>query len=378
MHKIYFTTKVATTETFCNRKDEKNILIGNIRKNKHTVIVAPRRYGKTSLVCNTLEEGKYPFARIDLFCVVYEEDVCRKVAKGISILIKQIASFSEKTLKIVEQCFQSAYVGFKAGQIELKVEFGKLSSDPIEQLEAILEGLEKLAKKHKRSIVLFLDEFQDVLKIDQTNKLQAAIRSVAQHSEYVTYIFSGSSRMMLNKIFDDKNQPLYMLCDKILLNRIDKKYFKDHIQNAAKQKWNSFLTNDVISLILKLTESHPYYINFLCDELWELKKKPLANDIQLYWNHALQKNKGKIIADLEPLNTNRTKVLTTIALLGAVSEPNSKIFLEKVKLPLASTQNAIKYLMDHDYLYMSNREIKLTDPLMYKFIIEHYADNHLF
>ncbi len=368
MSDIYFTTKVASGKTFCNRHSERRILLNNIKKNQHTVVVAPRRYGKTSLICNALAGKRYPFAKIDLFCVVYEDDVCKKTAKGISTLIKQIASFSEKTLKVLEQCFKSVFIGLKAGQIELKVEFGNLTSTALEQLEDLLEGTEKLAAKHKRPVVLFFDEFQDVLKIDQTNELQAVIRSVAQHSKYVTYIFSGSSRVMLSKIFDDKNQPLYMLCDKIILDRIDKADFSVHIQAAAQDRWGRPLSSDLLETIFTLTELHPYYVNLLCNKLWELNSIPTLEQINSCWDKALFENSGKVIADLDSLNSNRIKVLTTIAGLGKVDEPNGKDFLDKVKLPLSSVQNAIKYLKEHDYLYEIEDGLKLTDPLMRKFV----------
>ncbi|MBW5802742.1 hypothetical protein FIV31_04385 [Coxiella endosymbiont of Ornithodoros amblus] len=84
-------------------------------------------------------------------------------------------------------------------------------------------------------MILFFDEFQDALKVDETNKIQAAIRSrsVAQHFKHVTYIFSGSSRKMLNKIFDDKNRPLYMIYNKIILDRINEVHFSAHIQKQS-------------------------------------------------------------------------------------------------------------------------------------------------
>lgn len=369
---IFFTTKVATNASFCNREQESQLLLSNIKKNQHTVVVAPRRYGKTSLVEHTLTKAKLLFTRIDLFCVIYDEDICRKVAKGISQLIKEVATFSEKTIKVIEQCFKSAHIGFKAGSIELNVEFGKTASHPINQLEDLLEGLEKFAQKHKKPMILFFDEFQDVLKIDETDKIQAAIRSVAQHAKYTNYIFSGSSRMMLNKIFDDKKQPLYMLCNKIILERIEQKYFLKHMQEAAKKKWNNHLSNEIMTTILTLTESHSYYVNVLCDKLWDIKKIPVLSDVYHCWEMVLLENRGKIIADLEPLNTNRMKVVTAVALLGTVSEPNSKLFLDKVKLPLSSTQNTVKYLMNHDYLYEDKQGLKLVDPLMKKFIVDRY------
>jgi len=369
----FFITKVATEHSFCDRQQERRVLINNINKNQHTVIVAPRRYGKTSLVHHTLTSAQQPFAHIDLFCVVYEEDICRKVAKSVSELIRTMASFSEKTIHLIEQCFKSTYVALKAGQIEIRVEFEKNSPDPVSQLEDILEGLEKFAQKHNQSVVLFFDEFQDVLKADETNKIQAAIRTAAQLSKYVTYLFSGSSRRMLSQIFDDKKQPLYMLCNKIILNRIDKNHFLQHIQTAAQTRWKGLLNQEVITKILMLTESHPFYVNMLCDKLWELPQKPTVVNVESSWNEVLLENKGKIIADLEPLNTNRTKVITTVGLLGSVNEPNSKVFLDTVKLPLSSVQHAVKYLMNHDYLFEDPEEgLKLVDPLMKKFIRERY------
>ncbi|OGT54464.1 MAG: hypothetical protein A3F17_07685 [Gammaproteobacteria bacterium RIFCSPHIGHO2_12_FULL_41_15] len=373
---VFFTTKVASDKTFCNREQESRLLLSNIQKNQHTVIVAPRRYGKTSLVVHTLMKEKCLCARIDLFCVVYEEDVCRKIANGISKLIREISTFSEKTMKLLEQCFKSAYIGFKAGQIEIKVEFGKTAATPITQAEELLEGLEKFAEKHKKRVVLFFDEFQDVLKVDETNKIQAAIRVIAQHTKYVNYIFSGSSRKMLNNIFDDKTQPLYMLCNKIILDRIERKHFENHIQKAAKKQWGSSLSNEIVSLILESTEVHSYYVNVLCDKLWDSTKKPTEDNIRRCWNEVLAENKGKIIADLEHLNTNRIKVITVTALLGVVSEPNSKVFLDQVKLPLSTVQHTVKYLMNHDYLYHDKEGLKLVDPIMKKFIVERYRDKN--
>ncbi len=372
MSKVFFTTKVATHNSFCNREQERKALHNSIKKNQHSVVVAPRRYGKTSLIEYTLRQEGHLYARVDLFCVVYEEDICKKIAKGISKLVREMLSFSEQAVRLLEQCFKMASIAIKAGSFEINVEFEKIH-DPIAHLEDLLEGIEKLAKKKNKPLVLFFDEFQDVLKADESNKIQAAIRAVAQHSNYVTYIFSGSSRMMLNKIFDDKNQPLYMLCNKIMLDRINADHFYQHIKQAAQKRWKRVLSEDIIQTILTLTESHPYYVNLLCDKLWDLPSVPTLETIKQCWDDALFENKGKIVADLTPLNTNRTKVITVIALLNVVNQPNSRLFLEKVKLPLSSTQTTIKYLLDYDYLYETPAGIALTDPLMKKFIVERFS-----
>src|SRR3990167_5334946 len=301
MEPIYFTTKVATDASFCNRTEEQQAIIQSIQKNQHLVVVAPRRYGKTSLVVNTLTRHHITFARIDLFCVVYEDEICRKVAKGVSSLVRQITTFSEKSLQFIGQCSKIASIAIKAGKLEVKAELGRTTQDPIAQLEDLLEGLEKLAKKQKKPVVLFFDEFQDVLKTESSDKIQAAIRAVAQHSKYVTYIFSGSSRVMLSKMFDDKKQPLYMLCKKILLNRIDPSHFSTHITTAFTKRFKKKMTAELIDIILAKTECHSFYLNVLCDKLWDTNTFPTSDTIEIAWQKTLDENRGKIIADLEPL-----------------------------------------------------------------------------
>lgn len=363
-------TVTVTDASFCNRTDEQAIITQSIEKNQHVVVVAPRRYGKTSLVINTLTRQQCIFARIDFFCVVFENEICHKVAQGVSTLIRQITPFSTKSLAFIGQCFNLASIAIKAGQLEVKVELDKTTSDPTLSLEDLLEGLEKLAKKQKKQVVLFFDEFQDVLKTESSNKIQAAIRAVAQHSRYVTYIFSGSSRAMLNKIFDDKKQPLYMLCQKIILERIHHAHFATHIAVAFEKQFRKKISPEIIETILSKTECHSYYVNVLCDKLWEKKTMPALADVDGAWQEVIAENQGKIIADLEPLNTNKLKVLTTIAQLGYVKEPNSKYFLDHVKLPLSTAQNAMHYLLNYDFIFKTNEGVTLVDPVMKVFLKE--------
>lgn len=368
----YFTTQTAKGNTFCNRDQERLHIKRNITKGKHTVITAPRRYGKTSLVCQVLSEIKVNYAEIDLFCAVSSKAVCNKIVQGVSALVTEIVPFTEKALRIVTECFKNTHVGIKAGNIEIKVEFSRLAFNPVDEITKVLQGLENIAQKQQKRVVLFIDEFQDLVKVDQSHEIQAAIRSVAQKAKYVMFIFSGSSRHMLKKIFDDRNQPLYMLCDKMYLNRIKEIHFQKHIQQAAKKKWRRNITDTILKSIFSVTELHPYYVNLLCDTLWDEDKTPATvQTIEKAWDECLLTQKDKIIADLAPLNTNRMKVLNGFALLDEVKEPNSKDFLNTVDLSLGSAQKSITYLFNHDYIYRTEMgTIKLIDPLLKKFIVE--------
>ena len=53
----FFPLGKAYGEAFCNREKEAEKLLGNIQNGKHTFLVAPRRYGKSSLCEKVLEKS---------------------------------------------------------------------------------------------------------------------------------------------------------------------------------------------------------------------------------------------------------------------------------------------------------------------------------
>jgi len=52
-------------KAFCNRVEETQRLIKNIEGGKHTFLVAPRRYGKSSLCENVFEKIHCAWAKAD-------------------------------------------------------------------------------------------------------------------------------------------------------------------------------------------------------------------------------------------------------------------------------------------------------------------------
>jgi len=366
---VFFTITTARGQAFCDRAGERDCLKKNIEKGQHTVVVAPRRYGKTSLVRKVLTDMNVHYAEADLFCVVYTQGVCERLEQGISKVVRSMAPFTKRAIRWISDCFKKANIVVKAGGFELKLDFSKPMFDPAAEIADMLNGLEKFAVKQNKRVVVFLDEFQDLLRVDEANAIQAAIRSVAQVAQNLCFVFSGSSRYMLKKIFDDRNQPLYMCCQTILLNRIPHSDFKSHLEIAAKKRWRNSLPEDVIDKILTVTACHSYYVNLLCDQLWEGNQLPTTQSVQEAWKNCLDNQVNKCIADLEPLNSNRLKILTAVALLGGIKEPNSKFFQEKVDLPLGSMQKTLQFLLDRDYLYWTkDQTLTLVDPLLQYFI----------
>ena len=83
----HFPINIAQGKAFCNRTKERHLLKQFIINGRHTVIIAPRRYGKTSLINQVLSELDLPFVIMELTMAVTLKDVEQIVIKNISNLL---------------------------------------------------------------------------------------------------------------------------------------------------------------------------------------------------------------------------------------------------------------------------------------------------
>ncbi|MFM8454383.1 MAG: hypothetical protein ACKOAD_05420 [Gammaproteobacteria bacterium] len=71
----YFPTYLAMGQSFCNRKLEINRLMQNIKSVNPSLIISPRRYGKTSLALKVFEELGWPYVQMDFYKTLSEKDI---------------------------------------------------------------------------------------------------------------------------------------------------------------------------------------------------------------------------------------------------------------------------------------------------------------
>jgi len=99
----YFPLGKAYGKAFCNRVEEVKKLIGNIENGKHTFLVAPRRYGKSSLCERAFESLQMPWLKLDFHLAVVEKDAERIILEGISDLIGKSIGSAEKLVHIIKK-----------------------------------------------------------------------------------------------------------------------------------------------------------------------------------------------------------------------------------------------------------------------------------
>jgi uncharacterized protein len=363
----YFPTYLALDKAFCNRKKELQKLFYNIENTNPSLVISPRRYGKTSLIINALTCLKLSYIWIDFYKALTKEDIEIFILNGIGKLLGQLETTPKKLMNLANEFFASMQIRVVLSNNGIALDFSKRTKKTtnVSMILDALEKLQNLASQKKKKVVLFFDEFQVIGEISKDYSIEAVVREAAQKSRNVVYIFSGSNRHLMEQMFYDKKRPFYKLCDLITLERISSKDYQEYIQKAAFRRWGMSLDQEIIDIVFFITERHAYYVNKLCSLLWQGDCLPNKTDVNKTWEKFVLENKSLTERELELLSVNQRKFLIALANRSDIKEPYSKDIVMSLDLPLSSISRALSGLIAKDYVYISNAGIyKILDPLI--------------
>lgn len=347
----YFPLGKAIGQAFCNRTQEAQKLYSNLKRGVHTYIVAPRRYGKSSLCQEVLDKSGVEWVEVDFHLAVSEKDVEQLLIKGVTDLIGKAIGPLDKFIHTIKNTLKhlKPKLDISAGPATIEFEIGSKSL-PAENIAEAIALLDKLLEEKEKQAVLLFDEFQEVGNIAKGRGVEGAIRHAAQSTQNLAIIFSGSNPHILKNMFENERRPLYKLCKKLPLERISIDHYRKHLNWAADEVWGETLSEPAFDLIMTLTERHPYYVNALCDEVWsECDSTPVEDQIRECWNYVVQGEKSDLIKDFLNLSDNQRKVLKQIVNFGG-ADLYSKEALYQMDMQSSSLNTALVSLMERDFV----------------------------
>ncbi|EKD72941.1 MAG: hypothetical protein ACD_45C00507G0006 [uncultured bacterium] len=360
-----FPLSVATGPAFCNRKTEIDRLKNCIENRRPILLASPRRYGKTSLALNTIQQTKIPYAQIDLFSAVDEQDIERCILKGIGKLISRMESVPKRALALASEIFDSSHIRAVLSKVGVSIEISKRKEKPAYHVLDMLERLERLAKKTDKKIILFFDEFQCIGEISPDHAMESVLRQVAQLTQSISFIFSGSNRHLLHELFDDRNRPFYKLCERITLERISQEAYAKHIQKVALKIWKTALSQTVLDTLFNYSECHPYYMNLLCSRLLLASRAPTSDLVEKNWFQYVTEERSSVASEIDLLSKNQRKLLTVLSRTNGTDAPLGQKFIQQANMSKATIDQSLTFLEKRDYLYKNEHGyMKVLDPLI--------------
>ncbi|NNM58808.1 MAG: MarR family transcriptional regulator [Legionellales bacterium] len=368
----YFPLGMAIGDAFCNRKKETEILVENILNGKHSLLIASRRYGKSSLALHALSISHLPYTEIDFYMASSEKIIETYILHGVADLMGKALGAMDKWINSIKKYVKNLNPKLEIGGTYMKLELtASTQSDPAMNVKEALLLLERLLEEKKTSAVLLMDEFQNVGMIAKGKGIEGAIRHVAQKTRYLTILFSGSNRHLLRTMFEDEARPLYKLCWQLPLKRIALEHYQIHLQKAAQIAWSQHLSDEVFYKIMQLTERHPYYVNKFCDKLWTYcsKKPPCMDDVNLYWLEVLEEEKSDAIKEISILPAGQKNVLLKIAQKNTLKLTSKQTILE-LQMPSSSIMRALASLEEKDLIEKEGNEYQIINPIISFYVLK--------
>ena len=263
---------LARDEAFTDRDAEIAELLADARNGQDVVIFAPRRFGKTSLVDRVqqrLLRDKVLVAQINLMRTPTKEKLAEKLAAAVYGDIagpltraKDFGARIFRGLRIVP----TMTVDPDTGSLTFGFGAGHAAEDVDATLERLFELVAQVAAERERRALLVLDEFQEVIALDP--RLPKLLRSVLQEQPDVAHFYLGSRRHMMERIFNDANEPFWRSAKQLELGVIPPGPFGTFIARRFEAT-NRRADPAVVDEVLRITGGHPYATQELCYFLWE-------------------------------------------------------------------------------------------------------------
>lgn len=357
--------KIATGVYFTDREKEQKHLFENFVSGINTVIISPRRWGKSSLVTQTANSFKkkypnYKFCFLDLFNVRSEQEFYTYFTREI---LKSTFSKWEELIKSAKLFFKQITPKFNIGidpsrDLSVSLDWNEVKKSPDE----ILNLPEAISKKKKINLIVCIDEFQNISFFDNQLEFQKKLRSNWQHHKSASYCIYGSKRHMMSEIFENKSLPFYKFGDVIFLEKISETYWVEFIKTGF-EKTNKKIDNQLAFQIASKMENHPYFVQQLAHVVWRISRTVCTEtDINDAIDELILQHTILFQREVENLTNSQINFLK--ALCENVIQFSSSETLKKYKLGTSANVIRIKEsLVKKEIIDITPEKIEFIDPL---------------
>ena len=332
------------------------------------VVIAPRRFGKTSLILEILnrikKQGLYS-AYIDFFLTPDIESLSRKITEEV-LNNQKLGKVFRKIKGDIAEMFRNIELKQAIESFEFILKYSSQNPDSWELLSESIDFINAYPEKYVKQIICAFDEFGDVKKFDG-DKIVKMIRSKIQMQDNATYIFSGSYESVMDSLFVKQNSPFFRFARIINLGYIEKDKFKKYIINTFFDN-NISVNETFIDEILEFTKGHPYYTQLIVQQVilnkstelnkGEVSLSGILQEILVIENNYLEKQ-------WEDVGKSREIVQTLLALIKYRKSLYSHVDTKKTNLG-----RALKKLTGSGMIYSENNVYYLSDPLFELWIKE--------
>ena len=353
----------AVGEKFTDREPETKLLVSNFQNKVNTVLISPRRWGKSSLVkkaCDLVAGEKTVVIQLDAFGIRDPKDFYTLLTTEI---IKNTSGKVETWLENIRKFIS---------RLSPKVSFG---TDPFSTFELtfnlesieknyreLLDLPEKIAEDKKVNLIICIDEFQNTATFTEADLFHKRLRTAWQNHQSVTYCLFGSKKHMMSTLFEKQSMPFYKFGETINLEKISEKHWVAFITERF-QSTGKKISNEQAEIITQTVKAHSYYVQQLSHLVWLHTSDSIENEIiTLAIEDLLAQNANLYQLETEILSETQLNLLKAVA-SGITDGYSNPAILTKYRLGTsANVSKQKKVLYEKELIDIRGTKVEFLDP----------------
>lgn len=298
-------------EDLMNRDAEAKELLERAEEGNNSRLVAPRRFGKTSLLRRVMYDAErvgWATVYVDFFGVLTLADISQRLERAYAEQLQgRLASWFAGARRMLRPTFRAGGGPLPAG---VEVTIDAQAEPPLLDRLALPR---RLHERHGTRTLVVFDEFQDVLTA--TDRVDAVIRSEIQHhGDAAGYIFAGSHVGMMRELFADRRRAFYGQAAPVELPPLPPEEVADYIATRFQRSGRN--VGQALEPLLELAKGHPQRTMLLAHTVWELTPSA-ATATEETWRAARERAMNQVRDELRTvwsgLSASHRRALTAVA-----------------------------------------------------------------
>jgi AAA+ ATPase superfamily predicted ATPase len=364
MDNPFVTKGYAGPEYFCDRVKETSQLVELITNGNNMALISPRRVGKTDLIRHCFQQRE-----IKDRCYTFHIDIY-----ATSSLRDFVNVFGRVILDELKPKGKVVWDGFLQVLRSLRSEITydvnnfptwSLGLGDIEYPETTLDEIFSYLAKADRPCLVCIDEFQQILKYTDSPNIEATLRTYMQKCINATFIFSGSKRHLMGKIFTSPSRPFYQ---SVLIMNLKPIPIEKYVEFAQMQfeKYGKSVDGAVVEEVYKRFDAVTSCVQRLLNVLF-LKTLPaqqctvdMIDGAEEYILDMFSETYSDL---LDKLPEKQREVFVAIAKEGSAKGITGKQFVKRHHLQTVSVVTAaVRSLLDKDLITEDKGVYMVYDP----------------
>lgn len=177
-------------------------------------------------------------------------------------------------------------------------------------------------------------------------------------------------------MFSDAGRPFYQSAELMYLNKIPGPEYSNFIREKFESGGKK-INNEGISRIFEWTRLHTFYVQHICNLLYETDQKEVDQElINKIFHRVLTSNEPLFNSYRNLIPAQQYKLLQAIAVENGISQPTAGAFIKDHKLTSASSvTTSLKALSEKEMIVQSDSKWIVYDVFFSRWLQYQYGNN---